>query len=136
MFKFVFIQSLLVLDCLSTELSHTLDVDSRCMLQNSFEVSLRNFLALEYQSTRLLCLTLIVYCFLKFLDAFHDLLEALVECLDYHSVLSLDCCYLFNQVVDERVVQSQSVLAESVLSSCHEFVVVYRADLNHHNRLR
>ena len=106
------------------------------MLQNSFEVSLRNFLALEYQSTWLLCLTLIVDCFLKFLDAFHDLLEALVECLDYHSVLSLDCCYLFDKVVDERVVQSQSVLAESVLSSCHEFVVFYHANLHHHNCLR
>ena len=106
------------------------------MLQNSFKVSLRNFLALEYQSPWLLCLTLIVDCFFKSLYAFHDLLEALVECLDYHSVLSLDCCYLFNKVVDERVVQSQSVLAESVLSSCHEFVVVYHADLHHHNRLR
>ena len=106
------------------------------MLQNRFEVSLRNFLALEYQSTWLLRLTLIVDCFFKSLDAFHDLLEALVKCLDYHSVLSLDCCYLFNKVVDERVVQSQSVLTESVLSSCHEFVVVYHADLHHHNRLR
>ena len=106
------------------------------MLQNSFKVSLRNFLALEYQSPWLLCLTLIVDCFFKSLYAFHDLLEALVECLDYHSVLSLDCCYLFDQVVDKRVVQSQSVLAESVLSSCHEFVVVYRADFNHHNRFR
>ncbi len=46
-FEFVFIDSVFVLDCLTTELSHTLDVDSRSMLQNSFEVSLRNFLALE-----------------------------------------------------------------------------------------
>ena len=47
---FALIQGLFVLNSLFTKGGHTLDVDLSCVLNNCFEVSLRNLLPLEYQS--------------------------------------------------------------------------------------
>ena len=65
-----------------------------------------------------------------------DLLETLVECFNDHSVLPLDCRYLLDQVVHEWVVQSQSVLTESVLPIRQVLVLLYDADLHRDDRLR